>query len=155
MLRTHGELGYKQEQRFHLELGLLKMAHAQKLIAHRATAERCGFRCAHLRLAKPQARPSIVGATHHIRKDAARTARLPPEFREPLRRRFSAQGYSAPAGFEPPAPNSGPRIVAQASQPEPVIMGSAAPVLRNATPLPSADEEDSSQLVCNRGRRCS
>src|SRR5277367_1312800 len=25
MLRTHGELGYKQEQRFHLELGLLKM----------------------------------------------------------------------------------------------------------------------------------
>src|SRR5207302_7745569 len=32
MLRTHGELGYKQEQRFHLELGLLKMAHAQKLL---------------------------------------------------------------------------------------------------------------------------
>ena len=28
MLRTHGELGYRQEQRFHLELGLLKMAHA-------------------------------------------------------------------------------------------------------------------------------
>src|SRR5579872_2006122 len=32
MLRTHGELGYKQEQRFHLELGLLKMAHAQRLL---------------------------------------------------------------------------------------------------------------------------
>jgi DNA polymerase-3 subunit gamma/tau len=32
MLRTHGELGYRQEQRFHLELGLLKMAHAQKLL---------------------------------------------------------------------------------------------------------------------------
>src|ERR1700757_461079 len=32
MLRTHGELGYKQEQRFHLELGLLKMSHAQKLL---------------------------------------------------------------------------------------------------------------------------
>src|SRR5215475_33029 len=32
MLRTHSELGYKQEQRFHLELGLLKMSHAQKLI---------------------------------------------------------------------------------------------------------------------------
>ena len=24
MLRTHGELGYRQEQRFHLELGLLE-----------------------------------------------------------------------------------------------------------------------------------
>jgi DNA polymerase-3 subunit gamma/tau len=32
MLRTHGELGYKQEQRFHLELGLLKLAHAQRLL---------------------------------------------------------------------------------------------------------------------------
>ncbi len=32
MLRTHGELGYRQEQRFHLELGLLKMVHAQRLL---------------------------------------------------------------------------------------------------------------------------
>jgi DNA polymerase III subunit gamma/tau len=32
MLRTHSELGYKQEQRFHLELGLLKMAHASRLL---------------------------------------------------------------------------------------------------------------------------
>jgi DNA polymerase-3 subunit gamma/tau len=32
MLHTHAELGYRQEQRFHLELGLLKMAHAQRLL---------------------------------------------------------------------------------------------------------------------------
>jgi DNA polymerase-3 subunit gamma/tau len=32
MLRTHGELGYRQEQRLHLELGLLKMAHAARLL---------------------------------------------------------------------------------------------------------------------------
>ncbi len=32
ILRTHSELSYKQEQRFHLELGLLKMAHAQRLL---------------------------------------------------------------------------------------------------------------------------
>jgi DNA polymerase-3 subunit gamma/tau len=32
MLRTHSELGYRQEQRFHLELGLLKMVHAQRLL---------------------------------------------------------------------------------------------------------------------------
>ena len=31
-LRTHSELGYKQEQRFHLELGILKMVHAQRLL---------------------------------------------------------------------------------------------------------------------------
>ena len=32
MLRTHAELGYRQEQRFHFELGLLKLAHAQRLL---------------------------------------------------------------------------------------------------------------------------
>src|SRR6476469_2346985 len=32
MLRTHAELGYRQEQSFHLELGLLKMAHAHRLL---------------------------------------------------------------------------------------------------------------------------
>ena len=32
MLRTHGDLGYKQEQRFHLELGLLKLVHAQRML---------------------------------------------------------------------------------------------------------------------------
>ncbi len=31
-LRTHDELGYKSEQRFHLELGILKMVHAQRLL---------------------------------------------------------------------------------------------------------------------------
>ena len=35
MLRTHGELGYRQEQRLHLELGLLKMAHATRLLPKR------------------------------------------------------------------------------------------------------------------------
>jgi DNA polymerase-3 subunit gamma/tau len=32
MLRTHGELGYRQEQRLHLEMGILKMAHARRLL---------------------------------------------------------------------------------------------------------------------------
>ena len=32
VLRTHDELGYRQEQRFHLELGMLKMVHASRLL---------------------------------------------------------------------------------------------------------------------------
>jgi len=32
MLRTHGDVSYKSEQRFHLELGILKMVHAQRLL---------------------------------------------------------------------------------------------------------------------------
>ena len=32
MLRTFDDLGYRQEQRFHLELGLLKLVHMQRLL---------------------------------------------------------------------------------------------------------------------------
>ncbi len=32
MLRTFDELGYRQEQRFHLELGLLKLVHLKRLL---------------------------------------------------------------------------------------------------------------------------
>ena len=32
MLRTFDELGYRQEQRFHLELGLMKLVHVQRLV---------------------------------------------------------------------------------------------------------------------------
>src|SRR5579871_3623827 len=32
MLNTHNELGYRQEQRFHLELGVLKLVHAQRIL---------------------------------------------------------------------------------------------------------------------------
>ena len=38
MLRTHDELGYRPEQRFHLELGVLKMVHAQRLLPVGGTA---------------------------------------------------------------------------------------------------------------------
>ncbi len=58
MLRTHGELGYRQEQRFHLELGLLKMVHAQRLLpieqllSEAAVSSGSG--------ARPVAKPSVV-----------------------------------------------------------------------------------------------
>src|SRR5262249_42177818 len=32
MLRAYDEIGYRQEQRFHLELGILKMVHAQRIL---------------------------------------------------------------------------------------------------------------------------
>src|ERR1700751_3604188 len=62
MLRVHGELGYKQEQRFHLELGLLKMAHAQKLIPIEQLLSDVGGAVSAQGQQKPQARPSIVGS---------------------------------------------------------------------------------------------
>src|SRR4029077_3795197 len=61
MLRTHGELGYKQEQRFHLELGLLKMAHAQRLIPiEQLLSDVVGTSASTAQ--RPQSRPAIVSA---------------------------------------------------------------------------------------------
>src|SRR5215471_19334895 len=63
MLRTHGELGYKQEQRFHLELGLLKMAHAQRLLPiEQLLSEVTGSVTPTSRPAKPSLVPESRGA---------------------------------------------------------------------------------------------
>lgn len=128
MLRTHGELGYKQEQRFHLELGLLKMAHAQKLIpieqllsdvssAPAPTAQR------------PQARPSIVAPDAeprgHEQAPAARSNYVSP-FAADSARKGSPRQEDSPSVVQ----NPGPRIVAQASQSDPVILGTSAPAMQ-------------------------
>src|SRR5882724_743755 len=61
MLRTHGELGYKQEQRFHLELGLLKMSHAQRLLPIEQLLSDVAALPANP-TQRPAARPAIVSA---------------------------------------------------------------------------------------------
>ena len=142
MLRTHGELGYKQEQRFHLELGLLKMAHAQKLIPIEQLLSDVASSSPSV-APKPQARPSIVGASNN--QEGRRPE--PPASRQNFVSPFAAD--SARKGTprqqdSAPTPNSGPRIVAQASQPEPVIMGSAAPLTQRDTAAIS-DREETSQ----------
>src|SRR5437870_6660578 len=63
MLRTHSELGYKQEQRFHLELGLLKMAHAQRLLPiEQLLSQAAGMASANAPARTP-GRPSNITAT--------------------------------------------------------------------------------------------
>jgi DNA polymerase-3 subunit gamma/tau len=61
MLRTHAELGYKQEQRFHLELGLLKMVHAQRLIPMEELLSQAGAESG-----KPSAVPRPASAPRPI-----------------------------------------------------------------------------------------
>jgi DNA polymerase-3 subunit gamma/tau len=142
MLRTHGELGYKQEQRFHLELGLLKMTHAQKLIPIEQLLSDVASGSP-VAAPKPQSRPSIVGGTpsqEGRRPDppASRPNFVSPFAADSARKGTPRQQDSAPV------PNAGPPIVAQASQPEPVIMGSAAPAAKRETPAMS-DREETSQ----------
>jgi len=128
MLRTHGELGYKQEQRFHLELGLLKMAHAQKLLpieqllSDVSAAPISGP-------PRPASRPSIIGGnpTPEPRRTEpstpARSSYVSPFAADSARKGTPRQEDAATTISSP-----GPRMTAQASQTEPVVMGATAAV---------------------------
>ncbi len=109
LLRTHSELGYKQEQRFHLELGLLKMVHAARLLpieqllsgasipsgVNRSASEAAGFR---------QTLATTTGA-------AARPNRLSPFESDSTRKNPRADASASPkVGFAPT-----PRIEAVAA----------------------------------------
>jgi DNA polymerase-3 subunit gamma/tau len=143
MLRTHGELGYKQEQRFHLELGLLKMAHAQKLLPIEQLLSEVAAAPATTGQ-RPLARPSIVGSTSSSETRRSEPA-LPPRqnFVSPFAADSARKGTPRQESSSDPAAPTGPRIVAAASAPEPVIMGSAAPApRREAMPDPITDRRD-------------
>jgi DNA polymerase-3 subunit gamma/tau len=133
MLRTHNELGYKQEQRFHLELGLLKMAHAQKLLP----IEQLLSDVAASPAAAPQrplGRPAIVTGTAGAERGpetrrsepSSRSNYVSPFAADSARKGTPRQEDAFEAVSSPP-----PRIVATVSQPEAVIMGSAAPERRD------------------------
>ena len=147
MLRTHGELGYKQEQRFHLELGLLKMTHAQKLLPIEQLLSDVAA-APSTSAQRPSARPAIVGGAPNLaspnlavsnsetrRPEPASAAR--PNFVSPFAADSARKGTPRQeAQFD--SPPNGPRIVATATSTEPVIMGSAVAI---SEPAPEDDRE--------------
>jgi len=135
MLRTHGDLGYKQEQRFHLELGLLKMAHAQRLLpieqllSEVAGSSSIGSNAGNS--PKPFARPSIVATAPSVAGEVRRTEAIGPA-RPNQVSPFAADSARKGSPLQESAADSvsaGSRIVAGGSTPARVIMGSAAPAL--------------------------
>jgi len=121
MLRTHGELGYKQEQRFHLELGLLKMAHAQRLLPiEQLLTEVAG--AAGTTGPRPASRPSVISEARASSAAPARGNFVSPFAADSARKSSSKSELSAESG-----PAAGPRNVANMGAPAPVIMGSAVP----------------------------
>ena len=74
ILRTHGELGYRQEQRFHLELGLLKMAHAQRLLPIEQLLSEAGL-SANIGALKPAGKPAMVPEIKRSESPAPSVAR--------------------------------------------------------------------------------
>ena len=118
MLRTHSELGYRQEQRFHLELGLLKMAHAQRLLPIEQLLSEAGVG----NLQRPTGKPSIVPEAK--KSEVSPTA--PPNYVSPFAADSARKGGSKPelsTENSPPVPS---KVAARTTNP-PVVMGAAAP----------------------------
>ncbi len=117
MLRTHSELGYRQEQRFHLELGLLKMAHAQRLLPIEQLLSEAGVPSP----MRSPGRPSVVA---DIRKS---------ELPSPARSSVSpfAADSARKSGAKPELATEGQAVAASRLTPAtltpPVVMGSAVP----------------------------
>src|SRR5229473_755818 len=122
MLRTHGELGYRQEQRFHLELGLLKMAHAQRLLPiEQLLSDAAASASGPTRTAPRPILASSTEARHTEPPALARSSSVSP---------FAAD--SARKG-NPKAESSSATGTTSANV---VIMGSAAPAVAELSPEP-------------------
>ena len=122
MLRTHGELGYRQEQRFHLELGLLKMAHAQRLLPlEQLLSDAAGT----LRPGgKPSAVPELAPTVRRSEPaPAIRSSNVSPFAADSARKSGSKPELSAES-----APFSTSPLVATTATAS-VVMGSAAPAM--------------------------
>ena len=124
MLRTHGELGYKQEQRFHLELGLLKMAHAQRLLPIEQLLSDVASSNATSGGGVPRtpARPSIVPEAR--RPDVVAPARPNPV--SPFAADSARKGGPRQESASDQNAGSGSRNVGSGNPPARVVMGAAA-----------------------------
>jgi DNA polymerase III subunit gamma/tau len=135
MLRTHSELGYKQEQRFHLELGLLKMTHAQRLLPIEQLLSEAAVPAQ--RPSSPSALPRSASEARRTTPEAARTSYVSPFAADSARKGKPELSAESSA--------SGPRLVTTAA----VIMGAAAPAtaVEPVSPEPPPAPRPQSQPV--------
>src|SRR5579859_4122319 len=123
MLRTHGELGYRQEQRFHLELGLLKMTHAQRLLPIEQLLSDVGA----AGVPRLTGRPTVVPDARKSEPPVARSNQVSPFAADSARKSASKPQMMADDSGALGPQVSGPGIS--------VVMGSAAPaVVAEAAP---------------------
>jgi DNA polymerase-3 subunit gamma/tau len=131
MLRTHGELGYRQEQRFHLELGLLKMAHAQRLLPIEELLSAVG--AAGGSVPRTSGRPTVVPDARKLEAvPVARTNQVSPFAADSARKSGAKTQLSADD-------HSASGVAAFGSGKATVITGAAAPAaMADAAPEVSA-----------------
>jgi DNA polymerase-3 subunit gamma/tau len=153
ILRTHSELGYRQEQRFHLELGLLKMAHAQRLLPIEQLLSEAALSSAPRVPSAPiNSRPAAGSGSSDT--SAQRSSVVSPFAADSARKASSKPELSAGSND-----NSGPRLVAANPSVARVVMGAAAPapaivadvasepVSPASAPMPSASIETLREAV--------
>ncbi|MGO9518370.1 MAG: DNA polymerase III subunit gamma/tau [Candidatus Korobacteraceae bacterium] len=166
MLRTHGELGYKREQRFHLELGLLKLVHAQRLLPleellsgeagkSSGAASPARAAAASSRTAAPVSRPSLVARSLSETEPSATRAPAVSPFGKPSpfeadRNRKSGPKAEAQPGFiAPDAAAAGASVGSATSSTANEIGTATALALETPPVLQASSDEISPELVRN------
>jgi DNA polymerase-3 subunit gamma/tau len=135
MLRTHGELGYRQEQRFHLELGLLKMSHAQRLLPIEELLSAAGVAGANAQRAA--GRPTVVPDPTKLESAAPpRASQVSPFAADSARK-----NVSKPQLMAEDTPAAGMPAFATGKTTASVVMGSAAPAAVAEAPLKASGPE--------------
>src|SRR5438270_2952104 len=139
-LRTHDERGYKQEQRFHLELGVLKMVHAQRLLPieeflsrqpSRPQASGAAGGSAQSRAAATPARAVIAPerTSTAVNQDAPNPFRAPASSGSDASRDFKSTPKRTMEVDAVPSPASAPRPESHASSATAVAIADAPPVV--------------------------
>ena len=141
MLRTFDDLGYRQEQRFHLELGLLKLVHMQRMLPFeelfRQLSSGGGGNTAgpqSTRLAAASFAPvELTAPPSSTPKPALASLKTKSSTREahPLKEVFAPTSSAAPttATMPPPATTATPEPSSSESAPAPASPEAAAPPL--------------------------
>jgi DNA polymerase III subunit gamma/tau len=140
MLRTHSELGYRQEQRFHLELGLLKMAHAQRLLPIEQLLSEAGAG----NVQRPAGKPSIVPEPRKSEASASARSSYVSPFAADSARKGGGSKPELSGENSPPAPS---KVATRTTNP-PVVMGAAVPAaMSEPVEEVSAPAEPASEIL--------
>jgi DNA polymerase-3 subunit gamma/tau len=139
MLRTFDELGYRQEQRFHFELGLLKLVHLKRLLPVEEVLSSLSGAAPRPKATSVPAPPALTAARLAAPTEPARPAFSPFE-RDSQKRRYDGIA-SGPSPVTPPPPVSTPPMVSAAplAAPAPPPSVAAPAPLASSAPSPVAE----------------
>ncbi len=109
MLRTFDELGYRQEQRFHLELGVLKLVHAQRILPLEQMLSQVAADTP--KASAGQRPPAVLSAAPVGAPAGSSSTRKQEAFTSPFEADRARKGRS----FDPEMSDAGPQIESSSS----------------------------------------